>query len=124
MFYSDYLLCEEKSIVPQMIHYLVNERYLQKSEEQRREFVTWMNEAFTQELTAQELIAKALKRFLRIPQAKAMNAMQDLSQLSWLQLLRKVQEFKKNVDINDIETLENDKIISQNMQNEIDIDKK
>lgn len=124
MLYSDYLLCEEKSIVPQMIHYLVNERYLQKSEEQRREFVTWMNEAFTQELTAQELIAKALKRFLRIPQAKAMNAMQDLSQLSWLQLLRKVQEFKKNMDINDIETLENDNNISQNMQNEIDIDKK
>lgn len=107
MLNSDYLLCEEKSVVPQMIHYIINNHYMHRSEEHRKEFVTWMNEAFAQELSTNDLIIKALKRFLRIPQPKALFASLDLSQLSWIQLLKGIQQQKKE-NINEDDLIEDD----------------
>ena len=90
---DDYILVSEKSVGPQLVHYLVNEYYMNRSEEQRREFVMWMNDMFEENITMQELVIKVLKKFFRI-QPKALSNI-DLSQLSWRQLLKNLQDLRK-----------------------------
>ncbi len=107
----DYLLVEEKSIVPQMVHYFVNEHFMHRSTEQRKEFIEWMNEAFQQNLSANELVIKAIKQFLKIHPSQIFPFTQDISQLSWRQITKKIQDLRKkgepNEEINDNESSAN-----------------
>jgi hypothetical protein len=107
----DYLLVEEKSIVPQMVHYFVNEHFMHRSAEQRKEFIEWMNEAFQQNLSANELVIKAIKQFLKIHPSQIFPFTQDISQLSWRQITKKIQDLRKkgepNEEINDNESSAN-----------------
>ena len=109
MLADDYLLTEDKSMIPQMIHYIVNDHFMHRNMESRKEFVEWMNTAFQQNLSSNELVLQALKHILKIQPSKIFHVNQDLSQLSWRQLSKRIQEFRKkgeqeNEEVCDIES--------------------